>query len=651
MSIEVKNDEVDISIVIVNYNVRDFLKSCLISVESASKNLNIETIVVDNHSIDNSVEYLKPQFPNVEFIALKENVGFAQANNIAIKQAKGKYTLILNPDTILNADTLVKMKHFMDNNADVWIAGCKVLNPDMSFQKACRRGFPTPFVSFSKLFGLQSLFPNSRIFGRYNQTYKSVDETYYIDAIMGAFMFARTAELQSLGGFDEDFFMYGEDIDLCYRVYQAGGKIAYFHETSIIHYKGESTRRSSINGIKHFYEAMEIFARKHYAKSNIFLALLKLGIFLRSIIAYLQKYSKEYPIIIADLAIAIFSLLISTKIRFEELLGFPDYAYPTVIIVLGLVYLTSLFSVGEYFEGEHSIRKVLYGSMISFFVLSALTYFFKSYAFSRGVLLMTISFSLVLSSLLRLLISFFKNLSKKSQIRRIALIGNNTIAHHFYNELTKYKDNKFELVGRIITSNEYDENGEILIIGNLEFVANNLDKFGINELIICEKDEQLENIVLEIQKKSSNKVRIHYAEKLDDFIASDIINKVSDTSPLAQHKLLLPRYRLAKRLTDIVSAFLMLTLFLPLTLIISSRDKALLNKLIQVLRGKYSIVGIHSQNYIRNYNAKPGILNLVNILPEEQATDDVIRQLNDYYEQNYSLSLDFDIFLKSIISF
>ena len=219
------------------------------------------------------------------------------------------------------------------------------------------------------------------------------------------------------------------------------------------------------------------------------------------------------------------------------------------------------------------------------------------------------------------------------------------------NELTKYKDNKFELVGRIITSNEYDENGEIPIIGNLEFVANNLDKFGINELIICEKDEQLENIVLEIQKKSSNKVRIHYAEKLDDFIASDIINKVSDTSPLAQHKLLLPRYRLAKRLTDIVSAFLMLTLFLPLTLIISSRDKALLNKLIQVLRGKYSIVGIHSQNYIRNYNAKPGILNLVNILPKEQATDDVIRQLNDYYEQNYSLSLDFDIFLKSIISF
>jgi len=651
LSIDLKNKDVDISIVIVNYNVRDFLKSCLISIEAAKKDLNIETIVVDNHSIDNSVEYLKPQFPKVKFIALPENIGFARANNIAIKEVRGRYTLILNPDTILNEDTLVKMLAYMDSNPEVWIAGCKILNPDMSFQLACRREFPTPFVSFSKLFGLQALFPKSKLFARYNQTFRSIDETYYVDAIMGAFMFARTDKLQSLGGFDEDFFMYGEDLDLCYRANQLGGKIAYYHETSIIHYKGESTKRSSINEIKHFYEAMEIFVRKHYASSKIFLLFLKLGIFLRSILAYFFKYSKDYPIILADLAIVISSLMISTKIRFEEFLGFPEYAYPTVIIVIAIVSFSSLFSVGEYFEGEHSIRKVLYGSMISFFVLSALTYFFKAYAFSRGVVLMTVTFSLALTSLLRLIMMFFKNLSQKSSTRKIAIIGSNSITSHFYNELNKYKDGKFELVGRILTSNDYPENNDIPIIGNLEFLANNIDEFGINELIVCERNLNIDNIILEIQRKSSKNIRVHYAERLDEFVASDIINKISDNGPLIQHKLLLLRYKLAKRLSDIFVSLCALTIFLPITLIKSRQEKDLFKKLLKVLSGKYSFVGIHSQNYIRNFNAKPGILNLANFLPQEQITDNVIQQLNDYYEQNYSLSLDFDIFLKSIISF
>jgi GT2 family glycosyltransferase len=645
------NTGIDISIVIVNYNVRDFLKSCLISIEAAKQGMNIETIVVDNHSRDNSVEYLQPQFPDVKFIALPENIGFSRANNLAIKQSKGKYTLILNPDTILNEDTLFKMREYMDRHPEVWIAGCKVLNSDMSFQVACRRGFPTPFVSFTKLYGLQALFPKSKLFGRYNQTYRSIDETYYVDAIMGTFMFCRTDKLQYLGGFDEDFFMYGEDLDLCYRVYKAGGKIAYYHETAIIHYKGESTRRSSINAIKHFYEAMIIFVQKHYAKSKIFVLFLKLGILLRQFIAYLMKYSKEFPFILADLVIVIFSLLVSTKIRFGCVFGFPDYAYPIVFIVVGLVYLLSLFSVGEYFEGEHSIRKVLYGSMISFFILSALTYFFKSFAFSRGVVLMTISFSLILSSLFRLLIVFFKNLSKKSQIRRIALIGNNSITKYFYNELNKYKNGKIELVGSILTTDDYPDDNDIPIIGNLEFLANNLDEFGINELIVCERNENIDNLILSVQKQSRKNIKLHYAETIDEFIASDIINKISDSSPLQQYKLLLPRYRLAKRLTDIFLSFFALTLFLPITFVKSRNDKELFKKLFKVFIGRYSIVGIHLQNYIRNFNAKPGILNLANFLPKEQTSEDIIRKLNDYYEQNYSLSLDFDIFLKSIISY
>ena len=160
----------------------------------------------------------------------------------------------------------------MERDIKCGIAGCKVLNADGTFQLACRRGFPTPWASFSKLFGLQKLFPKSKTFAGYNQTFRSVDETYYIDAVIGAFMFARMEALDQAKGFDPTFFMYGEDIDLCYRVNQNGWSIAYVHTTSIVHYKGESTRRSSIDEVKHFYEAMEIFVEKHYGKSHLFLA-------------------------------------------------------------------------------------------------------------------------------------------------------------------------------------------------------------------------------------------------------------------------------------------------------------------------------------------------------------------------------------------
>lgn len=651
MNTEIENSTPDISIVIVNYNVRDLLKACLLSIRQASKNLKVETIVVDNHSQDKSVEFLEPQFTEVKFIALPENIGFARANNIAIRQVKSKYTLILNPDTILGEDTLIKMYNYMEQHPEVWISGCKVLNKDLSFQIACRRGFPTPFASFSKLYGLQSLFPKSKLFGKYNQTFRSIDETYYVDAIMGAFMFARTKELQFLNGFDEDFFMYGEDLDLCYRVYKGGGKIAYFHETSIIHYKGESTKRSSINYLKHFYEAMVIFVQKHFAKSKIFVLFLKLGIFLRFILAHLFKYSKEYPLILVDSLIIICSLLISTKIRFGEFLSFPDYAYPTVFIVVVLVYFGSLFSVGEYFEGEHSLRKVLYGSMISFFFLSALTYFFKSYAFSRGVLLMTITFTLIFSSILRLLIAFVKSLQKESEVRKIALIGNLQSYSLFYNELSKYQNGNFEILGRIITSTDSISDDSAPVLGNLELMTDNFDQFGINELIVCERNENVENLILQIHKHTSNRIYVHYAETFNEFIVSDIINKISNRGPNTQHKLLLPRYRLAKRSSDIIISLLAFTIFLPITFIKSGKNKKLFKDLLQVLKGNKSFIGIYPQNYIRNFNAKPGILNLANFLPKEQITDDIVHKLNDYYEQNYSLSLDFDIFLKSIISF
>ncbi|MBK9249479.1 MAG: glycosyltransferase family 2 protein [Ignavibacteria bacterium] len=317
-----KNTKPQLTIIIVNYNVRDFLLQCLRSIERAATHSDVEIIVVDNHSSDGSSEYIKPLFPLVQWIDLPENVGFGKGNNIGISHAQGEYTLLLNPDTILSDDTLDTMLAYMNSHPEVGISGCKVLNADGTFQVQCRRGFPTPWVSFCKLFGLQNLFPSSPIFAQYNQTFRSENEEYYVDALIGAFMFCRTSMLQSLHGFDEDFFMYGEDLDLCFRASMEGWKTSFYPATSIIHFKGESTRRSSMNEVKVFYEAMEIFARKHYGQSKIFLLLLKSGIWLRSLIAYFTKSGLTAAVVSIDILILNAALLLATDIRFRTLFAF-----------------------------------------------------------------------------------------------------------------------------------------------------------------------------------------------------------------------------------------------------------------------------------------------------------------------------------------
>lgn len=282
-----------LSIIIVNYNSIDYLTQSLASIFSSLVDFDYEIIVVDNNSNDGSAQFIKEHFPNVFLIPLNENLGFGRANNLAFTFAKGKYILLLNPDTILQENTLQTIYDYMEQNPNVGICGCKILNPDGTLQLACRRGFPTPWVAFTKLFGLQGLFPKSKIFGRYNQTFRNPNESYFVDAISGSFMFVRKEVVQQINGFDEDFFMYGEDLDFCYRATLLGWNITYVHTTSIIHHKGRSTRRSQIDEVEKFYEAMQIFAKKHFGKSSFFFSLLKLGISSRKILARLVKNSQN----------------------------------------------------------------------------------------------------------------------------------------------------------------------------------------------------------------------------------------------------------------------------------------------------------------------------------------------------------------------
>ncbi len=274
--------ETQLSVVIVNYNVKYFLEQCLCSVHAATQGWDVDIYVVDNHSSDGSVEYLRPLFPDVIFMENQENVGFAKANNQAFRICKGEYVLMLNPDTAIGEESLRSLCYFMDEHPEAGAIGLKMLNGNGIFLAESKRSFPTPWVSFCKLFGLSKLFPDSPKYASYALPYLSPDEQHEVDVLSGAFMLMRHEALEKTGLLDEKFFMYGEDIDLSYRFIQAGYKNYYMPER-MLHYKGESTQKVSYHFLKRFYGAMLIFYKKYYPDTPSWLnGLIKIAIVMQA---------------------------------------------------------------------------------------------------------------------------------------------------------------------------------------------------------------------------------------------------------------------------------------------------------------------------------------------------------------------------------
>ena len=257
-----------LSVIIVNYNVKFFLEQCIISAKKAAEKTTAEIIVVDNNSVDGSIEMMHEKFPDIVLIANKDNVGFSKANNQGMRIAKGEHVLLLNPDTVVEEDTFEKCVQFMDDHPDAGGLGVKMVDGKGNFLPESKRGLPTPAVAFYKIFGLSVLFPKSKKFGQYHLGFLDKEETHKVDILAGAFMLMRKSVLDKIGLLDEDFFMYGEDIDLSWRIKLGGYENYYYPGTRIIHYKGESTKKSSINYVFVFYNAMIIFAKKHFSKSN-----------------------------------------------------------------------------------------------------------------------------------------------------------------------------------------------------------------------------------------------------------------------------------------------------------------------------------------------------------------------------------------------
>lgn len=285
----------DLTIVIVNYNVRELLRDCLRSVLASAVRGSVEVIVVDNCSSDGSAEMVAADFPSVRLIVSPNNDGFAAANNRGLRAAgPSRYLMLLNPDTVVPPDALQRMLDYLDANPEVGVLGPKLVKADGRLDLACRRSFPNPRIAFYHAFGLDKLFPHSREFAQYNLTYLDEDELSEVDCVVGAAMMVRAEALERAGLLDESFFMYGEDLDWAFRIRQTGWKVIYNPAVVIVHYKGQSSKQRSVRSILAFYDAMVTFHRKHYAPDTVFAVnwAILLGIRVRCLMALLANAAR-----------------------------------------------------------------------------------------------------------------------------------------------------------------------------------------------------------------------------------------------------------------------------------------------------------------------------------------------------------------------
>ena len=291
-----------LSVIILNYNVRYFLELCVLSVQKAIQNLDAEIIVIDNNSSDDSCAMIKQRFPNIKLIENKENSGFPKGNNIGVAQAKGQYICILNPDTVVAENTFEKILNYVTSSAvemldsNIGILGCKLIDGTGNFLPESKRGIPTPFVAFTKIFGLYKI---SNLFGRYYAQHLDENQSGKVDILVGAFMVMKRELYNELGGFDENCFMYADDIDLSYMALQKGKFNYYFHETTVIHYKGESTVRDE-KYMKRFQEAMNFFYKKHFNSKDsgllFFSGFMRIGAFVFSKIKKSQQKNSKVQV-------------------------------------------------------------------------------------------------------------------------------------------------------------------------------------------------------------------------------------------------------------------------------------------------------------------------------------------------------------------
>lgn len=639
-----------LSIVIVNYNVKYFLEQCLYAAYKAASKISSEIIVVDNDSVDGSCQMVAEKFPEATLIANKENVGFSKANNQAIRIAKGEYILLLNPDTVVEEDCFLKIVQFMDKTPEAGGLGVKMIDGKGRFLPESKRGLPTPEVAFWKMFGFSSLFPHSKRFGRYHLGYLDNDHIHEVEVLAGAFMLLRRETLDKVGLLDEDYFMYGEDIDLSYRITKGGYKNYYFPETTIIHYKGESTKKGSINYVKVFYNAMIIFAKKHFSKGNArrYAILINLAIYFRAILTLTGQFIKSAILPAVDgLMIYIgFAVLLPNWEAYKYERGYypPEYLHFAVPIYI-LIWICCIWLNGGYRKNIQfgRIYKGLLWGTLSILIFYSLVD--ESMRYSRALLLLGSGWAFLALPTYRYLLYKLRVSGLELELdhqKRIAVVAALEESKRI-SELITQSGLNIDVVGFVSPNDSVHQQ---FYLGNIHQLPEIIRINKIDELIFSSGDipsQEIIRIMLELSDLNID-YKIAPPESLS-IIGSNSISTAGDLYVVHINSIAKESNKQNKRAFDLAMATSLLFLS-PFIVWFTHSKTGFFQSNFEVFAGRKSWVGYSSGNQNHLPPIKKGILSPASLYPEtiqEKKKD----ELNIVYAKDYKLLYDFEIVLKA----
>ncbi len=686
-----------ISVVVVSYNVREFVKQCLTSLNRACFDGSVETILVDNNSYDGTVEMVQRRFPQVRVSENSENRGFAAAANQGIAASGGEMVLLLNPDTILEEQTLQVLADYLHEHPDVGCIGPKILNSDGSLQQACKRSFPHPWVALTRLLGLARLFPKSRLFGQYNLTYLDPDQTHAVDAVSGSCMCITRRVIEEVGPMDEAFFLFGEDLDYCYRIHQAGYEVRYHPATQIVHYKGQSVKTAPFDNLRVFYEAMVTFSHKYDSLSGgvIARAFIRQGIALRAWLAYIRSSLATFSSLIIDALVIGTAFFAMICVRF---LPDPHFRTREMLVLYApvvAVYAVVGLGIGGLFQiyGRYvlSYSRALIASLVGFLVIATLTYLYREVAYSRIVL---VSASALVAGLLpgwRLVVHLRRITHRMGDSyrahrpsifsRRAVILGAGAEGQRIASLLLRRPDTGIDLLGFVDDGSATlpGENDLLLpYLGRTGELRDLADRHRIREVIVTGESFTNQRLMAILEQTRDLPFLFRIVPHEDEVMLGKAnVEYIGDLPFVNVEATLYQRFHLlSKRLFDILASGLLLLpllLLMPFLLLVCGLERhitwtvdggqvrvRLLRKggegirrlplLWYIFKGDLSFVGgemVSTDKPDPRLLFKPGMTGLAQ-LRRVGDEPEVARSCDHYYLQHQSLTFDLEIILKAL---
>ena len=638
----------------MNYNVCHFLEQALGSVRRALQGIEGEVWVVDNNSVDDSVRMVRDRFPEVKLIVNTDNPGFSVANNQAIMKSSGEYILLLNPDTLVEEDTFRQCLAFMDAHPDAGAMGVRLIDGSGKFLPESKRGFPSPWVAFCKTFGLSAIFSRSPVFNKYYLGHLDEHETNEVDVLAGCFMFIRRTALKKAGLLDEAFFMYGEDIDLSYRIINAGFKNYYYPGTSIIHYKGESTKKGSLNYVRTFYQAMIIFARKHFSgrRAGLLILMLQAAIWFRASLTLLTGLWRKISLPLMDAAAIYAGLIILKDFWASYFYKDPDWFKNNVLWfnfpLYILIWLGSAWLSGAYDE-RYNMRRLVRGLGIGSLILAAVYGFLDlDYRPSRALVLMGSVWAVLATLAIRALMHLkeYGNLNiGREKTKNLVIVGSAEECARVEKLLNTAGINK-NLIG-FVAAPECDEDTEEML-GRARQLDEITRIFQVNEIIFCSKDVKNQDIMYWMSRLGPG---ISY--KIVPEASLSVIGSKDKNGPgelytvEAKYDISQPLERRNKRMFDLAIC-LILPITLPLWAIFSPRRKTVVSQWWRVFIGSKTWIGYTPGMQKELPPIKPGAFTITDGLSLDDYDVSTISRLNFLYARDWRISIDLVVLWKML---